>query len=328
MKLIKLIHTDPKINLAVEEYLLKEYTNLSKDDLCILWKNDNTIVVGNNQDTFAEINHIYVNDNKINVVRRITGGGCVYHDTNNINFTFIKRNQRKEFNFKTCLVDILDFLNHLNLNAYFSGRNDILICEKKVSGTAVTFYKNDYLIHGTLLFDVNVDVLINCLNVDTKKISSKGITSIKSRVVNIKEYLPNTSINEFESQLINFLENKYHQKIEHWDLSNNNHVKKLINDKYDNYDFVYGKNYFFNFKNSIKNENGLISVNINIDLGKIKDIHFYTDYIFGFDFSELINKLKDQKYEIEAISNIISSIDFEKYFFNKEELIKLIFENK
>lgn len=331
MKIIRLLNdNNPYINLASEEFLLKEKKDLLDEDLFLIWKNSNTIVIGNSQNALSEINLLYVNENNIKVSRRMTGGGAVYHDFGNINFTFIKRKQRPMFDFKVCLSEIIEFLNSLNLNATYSGRNDILIGDKKISGTAVHFYENDYLIHGTLLYDVDIDILINCLNVNKEKLASKGIESIKSRVDNIKNHLlSKPSVVEFENMLISYFENKYNEKVIYMDLKNDLRVLDLTLNKYAKYDYIFGKNYDFNFKNTLKLSASILTVNINIDSGFIKDIHFYTDALYDSKLNILETIFKNTKYTIQSVKTILESLEINYYYqeLNNDLFIKLLFNN-
>lgn len=331
MKIIKLLNDEnPYINLASEEFLLKYNKDLLNEDLFIVWKNKNTIVIGNSQNAYSEINLMYVNDNNINVVRRITGGGAVYHDEGNINFTFIKRNKRKEFKYQECLNEIIEFLNSLNIKASFSGRNDIVVDNKKVSGTAVTFYQNDYLIHGTLLFDVNVEVLVNCLTVDKNKLVSKGIESVKSRVANLKDYLDDCyDANLFEYDLIRFFEKKYQTDCLYISYKDNPIVKLNTIDKFTKYDYIFGKNYEFNFKNSIKLQHSLLSVNLFIENGFIYNLKFYTDSLEDHKLNMLERYFTNTRYSIDNIKNILNHIDLKEYFseLDNNNLIELLFKN-
>ncbi len=180
--------TNPFFNLALEEYLLKNVD--IREDYFILWQNEPTIVIGKHQNTLKEINMNFVKDNNINVVRRNSGGGAVYHDLGNINFTFITKYDEKHLlDFKTFTNPVVYSLGKLNVKAELAGRNDILIDGRKISGNSQHIYKDRFLHHGTLLFNSELENLVKALNVDNDKILSKGIESIKSRVTNIKEHV-------------------------------------------------------------------------------------------------------------------------------------------
>jgi len=155
----------------------------------MLWQNDNTIVVGRNQNTLSEINYDYVKENNISVVRRMSGGGAVFHDLGNINFTFILNSGNDFSNYKKFTQPIIDFLKTLGADASLSGRNDLVIGDKKISGNAQYMYKNRILHHGTLLYNSEENKLASSLRVSGDKIQSKGIKSVRSRITNIHDHI-------------------------------------------------------------------------------------------------------------------------------------------
>lgn len=310
MKLYKLISNEPYINLATEEYFFKQ----TNDDIILIWQNDNAIIIGRNQNAYSEINNIYAEENNIKIVRRITGGGAVYHDMGNVNFTFISRNSAKSFSMSKSLADIIEFLHSLNIDAKFSGRNDIMFAGKKISGVASTIFNNDVLIHGTLLYNLNIEKLINSLNVDKLKIDSKGIDSIKSRVTNISEVL-NFTLDEFKNKLVMFLEEKYKIKSIVFDAINNEFINNETETKFRTYDWNFGKNFDFNFENKLKNEHGVYHVQIKIDEGKIKGIKLFTDSLMNENFHIFESLFINQKYEIQTVKSILSK--------NKDILLNL-----
>jgi len=181
-------HTDPRINLAVEEYALN-YLD-PREEYVILWQNEPTVVVGRNQNTVAEVNAPFIKERGIHVVRRLSGGGAVYHDFGNLNFTFIVDAQKEMVsNFEYFTRPVIQALASLGVEAEFSGRNDITIDGKKFSGNAQYWSKNRLLHHGTILFNSQLDVVQEALNVSADKLQSKGVKSVRSRVTNIYPYL-------------------------------------------------------------------------------------------------------------------------------------------
>ncbi len=202
MKYIDSKSHDSYFNLALEEYILKN-ENI-EEDIVFLWQNTPTIVVGNNQNTIEEINVPFVKENKIQVVRRLSGGGAVYQDMGNLNFTFIKcLNETSNLDIKKFALPVVEALNKLGVPAQLTGRNDISVEGKKISGNAQRLYRNKLLHHGTLLFDTDLEVMVKVLQVGIDKIESKGIKSIRSRVTNIKPYFSQQiTIEEFRESIL------------------------------------------------------------------------------------------------------------------------------
>ena len=185
MKISILKTKNPYLNLAIEEYLLKN----SEEEYFLLWQNDPTVVIGKNQNAYTEVNLDYVREHNIKISRRITGGGAVYHDEGNLNYSFISKKDEEGINFARFAAPVIEALSAMGLNAVLSGRNDILIDDKKISGNAQTVFGDRVLHHGTLLFDSRMDVLSAALHVDVEKLKSKAIKSVRSRVGNIKDFL-------------------------------------------------------------------------------------------------------------------------------------------
>lgn len=187
MKFFVLNTKNPHRNLAIEEYLFSHET----DDVFMLWQNEPTVVIGKNQNAYAEIHMPFLQEKGIHIARRITGGGAVYHDHGNLNYTFISSCGAKDgIDFAFFTKPILDVLASLGVKAELSGRNDLLVDGRKFSGNAQYSFGGRTLHHGTLLFDSDLSVLSNVLAVDPMKIQSKGIKSTRSRVINLKECLP------------------------------------------------------------------------------------------------------------------------------------------
>ena len=201
MKFLKLTTTDPYYNLAVEEYLLTH----TSEDVFMLWQNSPTVVIGKNQNAYAEVDLKFAEENGIMVARRITGGGAVYHDLGNINYSYIT-SSNGSLDFARLSRPIISALGKLGITAELGGRNDILIGDKKISGNAQHTSNGRTLHHGTLLFDVDTDTMSRVLRVDKEKLDHHGVKSHKSRVANIKELLPQgTTSADFLSALESFI---------------------------------------------------------------------------------------------------------------------------
>ncbi|HBJ2612682.1 TPA: lipoate--protein ligase [Clostridium botulinum] len=308
--------TNPFFNLALEEYLLKNVD--IKEDYFILWQNEPTIVIGKHQNTLKEINMNFVQNNNINVVRRNSGGGAVYHDLGNINFTFITKYDEKHLlDFKTFTNPVVYSLGKLNVKAELSGRNDILIDGRKISGNSQHIYKDRFLHHGTLLFNSELENLVKALNVDNDKILSKGIESIKSRVTNIKEHVKeDIFMEEFKEILIEniFIWNKSSLKEYNLTSDHINEIEKLMKEKYMTWQWNYGESPEFNYKNSKRFQGGKLEVLLNIVEGHINECKIYGDFLGVMDVSEIEKKIIGVKYGEEYIEEFLKEIDINKYF--------------
>ena len=199
MKFAVLKSTDPYLNLAIEEYLFR-YTT---DDIFMLWQNEPSVVVGVNQNIYAEIDFDYLRSNNIHPVRRITGGGAVYHDLGNVNYTYISQSKSaNEIDFISYTKPIVDALKALSINATLNGRNDLYVDGFKFSGNAQHHEGSRVLHHGTILFDADFQALSSALTVDEEKLKSKAVKSVRNRVVNLSSYLNGISVNNFIKHIL------------------------------------------------------------------------------------------------------------------------------
>lgn len=291
-------------NIASDEYLLKK-----KDGFYVyLWINEPAVIVGVNQNTLKEVNLSYARENNIRVVRRITGGGAVYHDLNNICYSVISNYDSNVNNYEKFSSPIISYLKTLNIEAELSGRNDITVGGKKISGNAQTIYKGRILHHGTLLFDTDIGVLKNVLNPSKLKVESKGIKSVESRVTNIKELL-NGSM-DFET-FFNGLKEHLKREYEEYSFSSEdlNGINDLVEKKFSTYDWNIGyspkcSNHFekrFDF--------GILSIDFNLIEGKIFDCKISGDFFTNRDIRELENKLNGVKYLKDSVSDALRDID-------------------
>ena len=196
---------DPRINLAIEEYALK-HLDINETYL-LFYINEPSIIIGKNQNTIEEINTKYVEDQQIHVVRRLSGGGAVYHDKGNLNFSFITKDDGNSFhNFKKFTEPVVEALKKLGVNAELSGRNDLMAEGRKISGNAQFSTKGRMFSHGTLLFDSEIENVVSALKVKKDKIESKGIKSIRNRVANISEFLEQkVTVEEFREMLLRYI---------------------------------------------------------------------------------------------------------------------------
>ncbi|MBT2645828.1 lipoate--protein ligase [Bacillus sp. ISL-34] len=320
--------TDPRINLAIEEYALK---HLNIDETYLLFYiNRPSIIIGRNQNTIEEINSDYVDGNGITVVRRLSGGGAVYHDLGNLNFSFITRDDGDSFhNFKKFTQPVVETLEKLGIHAELSGRNDILAEGKKISGNAMFSTKGRMFSHGTLLFQSEMDHIVSALKVKKDKIESKGIKSIRSRVGNIADFLKEPmSVEEFRSFLLQNIF-KDSGKVTEYILTETDWEKihKISEDRYQNWEWNYGKSPKFNLQNSHRFPVGSVDIRLEVNRGIIENCKIYGDFFGVGEVADIEQKLTGTRYEKEAISRVLDETDVRHYFGNvtKEEILALIY---
>ena len=304
---------DPYFNLAAEEYLLKQFD----EDIFMLWRDEPCIVVGQNQNTLSEINLDYVKEHSIPVVRRLSGGGAVFHDLGNLNFTFISQDCSKSFtDFKKFTQPILEVLNKLSINAEFSGRNDLTIDGKKFSGNAQYNYKGRVLHHGTLLFASDIVDISSALKVKPSKFEGKSVKSVASHVTNISEHLMKPiTIVEFREMIMKHIMDT-HKDGKPYELTNGDieNINNLVRNKYNTWEWNFGNSPKYGFENAVKYPGGNIEFNLNVERGIIKDIKIYGDFFGKCDVSDIENALTGVKHSEEDIVKALSEVDIQNYF--------------
>ncbi|MGM0861602.1 MAG: lipoate--protein ligase LplJ [Bacillota bacterium] len=321
---------DPRINLAIEEYCLK-YLDPEQPYL-LFYVNQPSIIIGKNQNTIEEINTKYVEDNGIIVVRRLSGGGAVYHDLGNLNFSFITKDDGDSFhNFKKFTEPVIQALKQLGVNAELSGRNDIVANGRKISGNAQFATKGRIFSHGTLLLDSAIDNVVSALKVKKDKIESKGIKSIRSRVANISEFLDDKmSTNEFRSHLLRHIFNtnditkvpEYKLTEEDWKI-----INKISEERYQNWDWNFGKSPKFNLQHSKRFPIGSIDLRLEVKKGIIEDCSIFGDFFGVGDITDIENALIGKQYERKAIADALEGFDMKHYFgkIGTDDFLELIY---
>lgn len=319
---------DPYYNLALEELLTKDAT--ITDEILLLWQNDNTIVIGLNQNTIEEINNDYVKDHNVNVVRRLSGGGAVYQDLGNLNFTFIfNKNKDNIRNYSLFTQPIITVLQKLGLAAQFSGKNDLEIAGKKISGNAQYLYQNRIMHHGTILFNVDLTILPQALKPDLTKLQSKAIKSVQARVTNILPLLEQKiTIEQFKTLIIDELKATKGTKILDISPELATKAQQLAQEKYRLWQWNYGNSPAFNLENKVRlQDKGTVDVKIAVEQGIIKTIKIYGDFLGSQGTQTLERQLINQPYNYQTISQLINESEVKAIFgsnFTKDEIVSVL----
>lgn len=315
--------TDPHFNLATEEYFLKN----SEHDIFMLWSNEPVIVVGKHQNIHAEINHEFIQKNEIKLARRLSGGGTVYHDLNNLNFTYIMTGEvGKMVDFKKYTDDILKVLNKLGANAKRNERNDLTINGFKISGNAEHIFKQRVIHHGTLLFDSDLDILNEAIKVSEKKYHDKAVQSFRSKVTNIvPHFKENISLNDFRNELIGFALNKYPNAI-NYEISDleNIEIQKLKDNKYITWDWIYGYSPKYILKKSIQFKGGEYQLEIKVKKGCITNFEI-TEGIDNHYLNKMMSALIGERHDKLNITKKLNSADIEVDRLDIDKFINSLF---
>lgn len=316
--------TDCYFNLALEEYVFTTFD--PTQSYLLLWRNDNTVVVGKHQNTMEEIQQEYVKSHGIHVVRRMSGGGAVYHDLGNLNFTFIApQTKGAAFDFLAFIQPVIQALAAMGVKAEFNSRNDLTINGRKCSGNAQYVKHGRVLHHGTLLFNANLSTVAHALRVSEAKLTSHGVKSIRSRVTNIAPYLPTPmTIETFQQTLLHHL--FPHGVRSHTLTEQDLQAIRLLRDgKYVTWDWNYGASPPYTIRKEAHFPGGLVTIHLNVKNGTIQSIRFFGDF-FGADQLEPLEQgLIGTSLREDDIRSALSRLQAETYFnhIRQEELVSL-----
>ncbi len=315
MKFSVLDTVDPHYNLAVEEYLF----NTSQEEVFLLWQNSPTVVIGKNQNAFTEINMEVLEKSNVKIARRITGGGAVYHDEGNVNYSFIAPNAKTEgIDFSRYAEPILNALKTLGLTATLSGRNDILVGDKKISGNAQHRVGSRVLHHGTLLYSSDLEFLSSVLKVDKEKLTSKAVKSTRSRVENIKNLVTSKmDVSSFIGYLSSYIIKRYNPEI--LPIIDNAEIQEIYNRNKSIGWLFPDRDMVSKYTKSVKNryEFGMVCLQLSMNNGVIESVKIEGDFfgvlnaqelekhLSGVTITELKNKLSTVKISdyIQGMSN-------------------------
>lgn len=326
MRYLKNPSTNPYYNMAFDEYCLE---SLPIDEpVFFLWQNRPAVIVGYNQEVNTEVNLDYLKEKGIDLVRRVTGGGAVYHDLENLNYTIVGRSEDLERDYPEYAALMMKALQALGVPATLSGRNDILVEGKKVSGFAKRVCKNRLMVHGTLMYNVDVDVLTHVLNPSTTKLQSKGIASVRSRVTNLCNYLPELSdIQAFKNRLEEILSNNYSDaeyKLSEADLAN---IQQLTNEKFATWEWNYGRSPKATLVHSARLACGTVEIHLTLAENRIASCRFGGDFLGNLPASDIEKALTGIPYEINEIRKCLSKLEISRYFdrVSADNLLEMMF---
>jgi len=298
--------TNPYFNLATEEYLLK--TN--DEEIFLVYINEPCIVVGKHQNLLSEINLQYTLEHNIKLARRISGGGTVYQDLNNLNFSFIHNCPNLEkINFTKFTSPIMEALREMGLDVSFSGRNDLLVDSKKISGNAMHIFKTRVLSHGTLLFNTDLNQLSAALKIQPQKYIDKSIKSVRSKVTNISNYLASPkTIEEFKQILFQIITGKYsNPAIEPITDQEKSLINQISKSKFETWEWIYGYSPKYHFQNSFSVANQQINFELRVEKGIIKSVNTNIENSGNTDnqypYKALLNVRHDYKSIFDLLIN-------------------------
>lgn len=301
-------------NIASEEYLLYKYP---EEDIFLLYVNAPSIIVGKFQNTLAEINLDYVNNHGIKVVRRMSGGGTVYHDLGNLNFSFHTLLGTNDFmDFSTFTQPVVNLLRGLGVPAKLEGRNDLLVDGKKFSGNAKLMKNGKMIQHGTILLNSEMEVLGEALQVNPLKFIDKAVKSNRARVTNLIHYLPpDTSTEKLKELLIAEMIKENPGAIQYeLTIDDIQAIETLVKEKYNTWDWNFGFSPNYNFKKAIKIPAGFIELHMDVDQGYIQEVKVFGDFFASKPIEELEKKLIGQKHNLDQIESILNTMDLTAFF--------------
>ena len=314
MLLINSLSQNAYFNIASEEYLLHRFPT---EDLFLLYMNAPSIIVGKFQNTLAEINLDYVEEKGIKVVRRMSGGGAVYHDLGNLNFSFhtlLGQNDFGDFSFFT--KPVLNMLNTLGVPAELKGRNDLLVDGKKFSGNAKLARHGKMIQHGTILLNSEMEVLGEALKVNPLKFIDKATKSNRGRVTNLIDYLPKETTTETLKELLTaeIIKNDPEAKRYQLSLEDLAGIEQLMEKKYETWDWNFGFSPNYNFKKAIKIPAGFIEVHLDVVHGIIEKAKIFGDFFASMPIEDLEVQLIGKKHQTTDLENLFTSMDLTLFF--------------
>lgn len=314
-------NTDPRTNIALETYLVEN--RLTDQPLLLFYINEPSIIIGRNQNTVEEVNQRYVEEHGIHVVRRMSGGGAVYHDLGNFSYCFIQEEHGPARDFSVFTRPVIEALHQMGVaGAKLEGRNDLLIDGKKFSGNAMYIRNGRMTAHGTILYDADLDAVTAALKPRADKIESKGIKSVRSRVTNIRPYVADAyqhlNTREFRDHLLlRIFGVNSRADVPEYTLSADDwaQVAAIRAERFANWDWNYGRSPAFTSERYHKYPQGAVDFRFNVEQGgNIKEIKIYGDFFGVGDIADVEQRLTGIPYRRDAIAAAFADIDTALYF--------------
>ena len=318
--------TDPRLNLALEEFLLRHAK--TAEPLLLLYINEPAVIIGRNQNVLQETDPPFLNKRNIHLVRRLSGGGAVYQDLDNLNYSFITQGQQDLHQFARVTEPIIRVLRDLGVDAELRGRSDIVVGEKKISGNAQYASRGRMFTHGTLLFDSNIAELSEALKPRHAQIESRAVQSVRSSVCNIRELLPGElTIAGLKSAILTGIFGPgtiptFELTVEDW-----NQVRQISAERYMSWDWNTGRSPRFELMKSEQHANGLVEVRIEVKKGSINSVAISGDCFNGQEIARLEKQLTGVRYDPDRLLAALGDGENELFFanFSKEKFVDLLY---
>ena len=303
MRFLKNPSTDPWYNMSFDEYCLEQYP--SNDPFFYLWRNRPSVIIGLNQNAYSEVNLAYLEEHSIRLARRVTGGGAVYHDLQNLNYTIVGREATPR--------PVVEALRALGVPAELTGRNDIYVDGRKVSGYARRVWHEREIVHGTLMYDVDLDTLTRVLDVPGSKLEAKGIASVRSRVANLKDFLPQfSSLDGLQAALQEILAGGDGELP--FGEERRAAVQRISDGKFSTWDWIYGRSRQADIVRSARLACGTVEVRLSLDHGCVTDLAFGGDFLGGLPAERLAERLRGLRFDRQTLLAALAAEDTGRYF--------------
>jgi lipoate-protein ligase A len=317
MRYIHNTHTDAAFNLAAEEWLLRH----TDEDIFMLWRNDKAVIVGRNQNSAAEIDEAYIRENGIQVIRRLTGGGAVFHDLGNVNFTFIQLKQTaRQLDFRRFTAPILDALQAMGVNCSFTGRNDLVIDDYKFSGNAQLIEKDRVLHHGTLLYSAEMTDLSGALKVNPVKYVDKAVKSVRKRVTNIASHLPEPlPVEEFIDRVMRHVAGDAPAEAIGLRPEEVEAINDLVRTRYGAWEWNFGASPRYTFSLATRTAGGVVEAHLNVEHGRITAARIFGDFFGVAPVAELEALLTGCRHQRADILGALEGVRVEDYIRDVDE---------